>query len=527
MKLPDARSTVPWFLAWPLVAILATLPATGPRSAFKLLLILPLAAWGWRHWNRPAGLFPAGAHWLPIALSLSAVCAFAGLGILEFANYSNYDQGDISYYLSSFHNSRGWLPGVNGLSGRPFLAHHSEFPCIPVGWLYRLAPWPITLQLLQAAMALLAWALFRSWILKRSRDKLPGEWLAFGFALTPCLLAPLLKGFHGAALALPALVLTATAFHDRNWKRFLIGLCLLLLCKEVFTLSAMALGAFAWVRRREAKWIAVPFAMGLGYGLFLRGWFFPRMLQGSAAYYYDSLFGGWGEAWARIRSWPSALYLIRLVLWGGAYAALPGGYPLLALPTAGLNLVLGSGFADFRNHYILEPSFWMFFGGALGLSRSWDEGRDAAPDRERRLFSFLLCLFILGVTLCQDLPLYRHHRFESSYRRALQALPAEATVGLGVPLEDHLYKVRRYYWARFGYRTGKPCTWAGEFSLEGGPGEYALLHKGMGVPGFLPREQERIRECWADLEKDPAYRTVWEDPVLILIRKRDALSGWE
>jgi len=41
----------------------------------------------------------------------------------------------------------------------------------------------------------------------------------------------------------------------------------------------------------------------------------------------------------------------------------------------------------------------------------------------------------------------------------------------------------------------------------------------MGNPDFLPEDKEHIRSCWDVLEKDPAYQIVWQDSVLILLKK--------
>jgi len=337
--------------------------------------------------------------------------------------------------------------------------------------------------------------------------------------LTPCLVAPLLKGFHGVTLAMPILVLTATSYHDGKWRKFILALCLLLLAKEVFTLTAISLGILALFQRRTLKWFLVPLILGLGYGLFLRGWFFPMMLKDST-YYYDSKFGGWKYALKRLLSQGSLSFLSTLLIWGGGWWVLRSPYSLLAISSAAPYMLLGGGFLYPNNHYILEPSFWIFCAGAFSLLEKRKDAVDWNTHQERRLFSFLACLALMNMTLYQDLPYYRHHRLEGSYLQALAKLPLEATVGLGVPMEDHLYKIRRYYWTVYGgYQPNQACTWAKVFTLQGEPGEYALLHKGMGNPDFLPEDKEHIRSCWDVLEKDPAYQIVWQDSVLILLKK--------
>src|SRR5882724_6938440 len=102
-------------------------------------------------------------RWLPVSLSLLFLSLYTALGLILYYNFSSYSWGDIGAYLSAFDKSTGWLPGINNWCGLPHLAMHSEFLCIPLGWLFKAAPYAATIQLVQAACSFLAWFLFRSW----------------------------------------------------------------------------------------------------------------------------------------------------------------------------------------------------------------------------------------------------------------------------------------------------------------------------------------------------------------------------
>lgn len=497
----------------------------GRMAIPKILMVLLLLAWGWDNRRKPSLIFSEGRGWIPVSLSILVIAGFAGMGILAVANFSNFDWGDISCYLSSFRNSEGLFPGTNVISGRPLLAHHSEFLAIPVGWIFRLAPGPLVLQLIQAASALGAWALLRSWLVRRAADRMTGEWLAFGFALSPCLVAPLLKGFHPVALVVPILVWTATSFHDRRWRSFLASLVFLLLAKEIFIITALALGALSLVQRREAKWIAAPIAMGLLYGLFLRYLYFPWML-GDQVYYYASTLGDIGGILRRLFAWNSPLYALKLLLWGGAFYVLRSPYALMAVPSALLNLSLEGSYSDPHLHYIVDPSFWIFFAGAAGFLAKTSAAAPLAgtaaasgPAPRLRLASWLVCLFLMNAISRENVPLYLDHKYGDSYRRALALLPEDSTVSIGVALEDHLWKMKQYYWVKFGR-----IHWLEHDSQHYcHKGDYALMlkvHIPGGTDGFDWEEQQNIRRCREALERNPGYETVWQDSVLVLFRKK-------
>lgn len=519
--LPKGRGAL-LIAAWPLAALILAFPRPGGHLAANLALLSLVAAWVLSNlsersiWSRPRWL------WMPRLAGPAYLAAMAGLGMLAYANFSNFDWGDISYYLSSFRNADGWLPGANVFSGRPFLAHHSEFWCLPVAWLFRLHPGPLMPWLAQSGAALAAWYLFRRWLIRRTGDAAMGEWLAFAFALSPCLTAPLLRGFHGVALAPPFLVLAATAFYDREWKRFLIALALLLLVKEVFAVTALSFGVCAAVQRRPWRWIAVPIVVGLAWGAFLRFLFFPWML-GDSGYYYASLFtttsagGSIPHALASPDAWR---YLLCLALWGGTALALRSPYALAALPPAGLNLLL-DGFASPWAHYIIEPAFWIFFAGAVSFI---DSASEQSPrfDPRLRWVAFVATFLFMGFLSRQGLPLYRHHPLEASYRGLLERLPPDASVAIGVPLEDRLWKMKSVYFLKPAKAPWLPYTSSQACRL----GEYAALQKTFprtgGPDAFLPDERERIRACAESLRADPDWTVAWEDADVELLRRRPA-----
>jgi len=529
---PEVRTRLAAQIAWPLAAAWLAFPDMGRHAAHKaafLILALAVAAWAWA---RPARLLAApGGRRLPFILSLLALGGATAAGMLAVSNFSNFDWGDIAYYLSSFRSSHGWLPGENAINGRPFLAQHSEFWCLPVGWLFRLAPGPFVVQAAQAGLVLAAWGIVRSWIKRIAQDEAWAEWLAFGFALSPCLIVPLLKGFHGAATALPFLALAATAYHDRRWRVFLPALLGLMLAKEVFALTAIGLGCLALLQRRSWHWIVIPVTLGFAYGLFLRFWFFPHML-GDAGYFYAHLGEDWRAGLHRVLSPDSVRYAVAMVVAGGGAICLRSPYALLALPTLFLNVYLGGTFASPAFHYVIEPAFWAFFAGIASLAgppRECDPARadgadpvgidaaGASPVQGRAAVSFTACLLLLALVPLRGLPLYLHHPYAASYRAALARIPDGASLSSAVPVDDRLWKTNRWYWIHYG---GEAWLWytADEACLSG---RYALLPL---VPGpmsmFDAGEQARIGDCLARLRADTGYTEIWTDGTLTLLRRR-------
>jgi uncharacterized membrane protein len=477
----------------------------------KLALIAALIAWFLAQRKRPERLLAYGFPALPAVLSVLIIAFYEASGLLLYSSYSKYSWGDIGAYLSAFRTSTGWLPGLNNQDCMPHLAHHSEFLLIPLGWIYKLAPYPATIQLAQAAASVIGWMLFRSWIRRRSEDKAAAEWIAFGFALSTCTVAALLRGFHGSGLALPALVLTATAYHDKAWRKYLWSLILLLMMKETFTFTAIALGGFALLQRRDAKWILVPAALGLAYGMVLRFWFFPMMLD-HGAYFYTFMLPGPMGILRNLASADSGLYLLRMALWAGCAWAFRSPYALLAIPPLLLNLALGEVFVNHQRHYSIEPAFWLYFAASLVMI----ERRIDA----RRLYAVVMTMLLMNATLLQTVPYYRRHPLAASYEAILARLPTDATVALGAGMDDQMWKIKRYYLVRYGgYGDKEPCSWQRLLSLEGNPGEYVVAYNRVGVGYFAPEEKEHFEACWDELERDPAYRPVWRDSALVLLKR--------
>ncbi len=491
-------------LAWPLLALLlsARLNVPGlwyaPSLLFLFLLVLCASSFLQQRF------FYLTSRWLPFGLSLIAIIGIAFLGMMYYFNYSNFDQGDIGCYLSAFWNQHHGVPGMNALWGKPILAMHSEFFIIPVSWLFQLWPTAQWLLIMQTGIVFFAWILLRKWLVRSLPDPVSAEWLALGFVCLPAIIVPLLKGFHGITLALPFLVLVGTAFADRRFKKFAVSLFFLLLIKETFVLTACALAAVAIITRRGKKWWLFPLCAGLSYGVFLKLVYFPFVLK-DTVYYYVYLLPSVKETMGRLVSPESLQYLCWVITCGGSSLVCFGPLALVAVPCAVVNMLLQGGFSQVQYHYILEPTFWAFFGMIAVMAR-----KPFCPPSTMRLIalSTVLTLVLFSGHWRHGLPSRAQHPYKSSYAAALTHIRQGFTVSLGAPLAGRLWKSRSVRW--MVYDT--TALWK--------TSDQMIVQKTNDPPWCLPDEftQVQLRTDWFRTNSD--FVPVFEDMQVVVFERK-------
>lgn len=431
------------------------------------------------------------------AILIVSVCLIFSamfLGHLFYYNFSNYDFGDIACYLSSFYKLIYSFPGTNIVWGKPLLAMHSEFTSIPVAWIFQLFPHPTTLLILQCIPVLAAWLLFRKWIYNTVEDSLSAELLALSVALSPWILSPLLRGYHGISTGLPLFVLASVALLQKKWRLFLFAVPLLLLVKEICVLTVFWIGVLAFLQKYEKKWYVYPIVLSILYGIFLKYFYFPLLL-GEQSYYFSYMIGKF-DVKVFIKTF--ATYLVTVYLMSGNISVFKTKVSLMVIPAAGLNSFLGNQFVSPQFHYIVEPVFWGTVASVFGFSKN---GESVVWSRLRAVSSVVTMVF-LSTFLVRGLPVYSEHVYQKSYTTGLkQILPGES-VSVGAPLVGYLWKADRLSWVI--YDDIKKDI------------DKIILQKNNSPVWCLPSEFERVKQFENDVRHDSAYSVIWEDDIIVV-----------
>jgi uncharacterized membrane protein len=426
-----------------------------PQNPFLLLLLLLAVRWG-----------RTGARWTvsrPRLLVGGAVAGYVAVfGLVTALRHRAFrthafDLGIFDQVV--WHLARGEAPH-SSILGHHFFGEHFSPILYAVAVVYRLAPTPLTLLVLQS----LALGLGGLAVLALARDRLRHEGLAAAFAVL-YLLYPALHGinlfdFHPVAFATPLLLGALVALRRDRPGVAVALLALVLACQEDQALPVAALGGYlALVERRRA----------LGAGLLVAGlltfWaelalVIPAFRQAPYAFYerYATL-GGTPEAVARTLLGQPALVLAHLVtlekLWYLARLLLPLGLlPLLgpaqllpAVPTLFLNLASDLPAQHSTDYQYTAPIIpFVFLAGIHGAARAlarvatgWpalDPGAAAA----RAVPFLLLGSLALGTSALHAvrLPQLRPSARHAVVPALLARIPAEASVAAADPFVPHL-----------------------------------------------------------------------------------------
>ncbi len=174
-------------------------------------------------------------------------------------SHAAYNGMDLAYFSQAVWNTvHGRLfaftihPGLT-------LGDHAEWALILLAIPYALAPHPLVLVLLQT----LALAASSFVVLRIAGRMLPPHWAlatAITFLLLPTVGGAALFEFHILVFALPLLLLSADAYLEKRFIRFLLFLGLALLVREDVALVTFCFGIVALIDRRSKRWIIAPMA---------------------------------------------------------------------------------------------------------------------------------------------------------------------------------------------------------------------------------------------------------------------------
>lgn len=305
----------------------------------------------------------------------------AGLGALVLFLASNvrhallqsnlFDLGifDQGVYLLS----RG-LPPHSTTLGFHILGDHAALVLYPLSLLYMIVPHVAWLFLVQGLA--LAAGVFPMHRLARERG-LDEPWaraMAVSYLLYPTVFNVNLFDFHPEVIALPALLWAAWAgLAGRTWP-LLAATLLALSCKEVISLTVVAMGLWLWLvgRRRHGAMLAV---MGATWFVFSTRWLIPTLTgKGPAAMGRYPYLGSTMEEMIQNALWHPELILSRI------FAPEALGYYLLLVAPVLIAL-------HFKEWKALIPALPMLLLNALALPPTQ---RDLIHQYAIPIFPFLL-----------------------------------------------------------------------------------------------------------------------------------------
>lgn len=320
-----------------------------------LLLLATLLFVGWRS-RQPA---TAGTRkwpsWLvPLLLTIFILAFMAAYGWLAVTRHQRFNS---TGYDLAINEQIVW----NTVHGRFFasslevdnsFADHFRPFLLALAPFYLLFQSPLTLLLVQTAgLALGAIPLY---LLARERlqQRLVPLVIAAVYLLYPALGFIARFDFHVEAFAIPAFFAAFYAMERERWGWASAWLLIPLLVKESMGLTVAAVGLYALVMRRKARWGSAWLVLGLATFAVTSFWLIPtvrgeasdtlsryRWLGDAPGTMLATLFTEPALVWQQLTSADRLFYLLQLLVPVGFLALLGLPELFLALPGLGLNLL--------------------------------------------------------------------------------------------------------------------------------------------------------------------------------------------
>lgn len=195
--------------------------------------------------------------WLLIAAHI--LC----FGYLSFLKYRSFDYQDFDLAV---HSQALWniLHGSihSSILGIDFLGNHASFILFLIAPVYFLFKSPLALLFLQSvSLGIAAYPIYL--IAKKELNRNIGLVVVFIYLFYPAMGYVNLFEFHPTVFAVPFLVFMYYYFEKKDFKMFVIFMCLSLICQENISLIITLFGIYALFIKKGAKWAFTPFLAGI------------------------------------------------------------------------------------------------------------------------------------------------------------------------------------------------------------------------------------------------------------------------
>jgi uncharacterized membrane protein len=280
------------------------------------------------------------------------------------------------------------LPPISSLFGFHLLGDHAAFILYPIALLYKIYPdvhWLFAVQALALAVgAIPIYALS----LQSGLSAAYGRAISLSYLLYPALFnINFYTDFRPEAIAPPALLWAVWAGIANRTGQFVIAVALVLSCKDILSLTVIALGLwFALIKpRRLFAWGCM--AAGTVWFLFTIGYLVPMLRGGQpgGVGFYSSLGGSFSEIAWKVLTNPGVL-LGRFLLPDRLFY-----YLLLILP-----VIIG---LSWRHIAIMLPALPMLL---LNILSDFSAQRDLIHHYSLPIFPFVLLWFIHSLSHYQQ-----------------------------------------------------------------------------------------------------------------------------
>lgn len=207
-----------------------------------------------------------GLDWRAVLMVVLVTAMLATLSVPRYRAY-NASMFDLGHMSQAIWSSTQGSPLEFSYRGNTMsrLALHVELIYFLLTPLYRLAPSPITLLIVQAALfgagAFPLYALAK----RRIGDRHAARLVTLIYLLYPVAHLAVLFDFHGDTLATPLLLFAFEALDREDWRRYWPYVILSLSCKVTVAVPVCLSGTFLWLRGRREVGIRI-FFLGLIWG---------------------------------------------------------------------------------------------------------------------------------------------------------------------------------------------------------------------------------------------------------------------
>lgn len=275
------------------------------------------------------------------------------------------------------------VPPISSFFNFHVLGDHAAFILYPISLLYRISPdihWMLIIQALSLAMGVLP--LYALGI-QSGLSKLDCKTLSLCYVLYPAIFnVNFYADFRPESIAVPSMLWAVWAGIEKKTMQLVLSIFLVLVCKDILSLSIIALGIWFWIAKHRRVYAFACIALGSIWCGFTIGFLVPLLRNGEPGGigFYNSLGGSLSKVAFNVLTNP-ALLVSRALAFDSLFY-----YLLLVAPVI---LCL-----HWRRIGILIPALPMLF---LNILSDYQPQRDLIHHYSLPIFPFVILWFMTSL----------------------------------------------------------------------------------------------------------------------------------